>query len=84
MNDSPFDWLQWVAMIVTVVAAWFTASSQTTRRRIGFWTFLASNALWGWWAIQHDARALLVLQLALAAMNIRGAARNTDEADDAA
>lgn len=76
------DWLQWVAMAVTVGAAWFTASSQQERRRLGFWAFLASNALWGWWALQHAAWALLVLQIALAAMNIRGARRNAD--DDAA
>lgn len=74
-----FDWLQWLAMLITVAASWFTASSREDRRRIGFWTFLLSNAVWAWWALQHDAPALLVLQLALAFMNIRGARRNSDD-----
>lgn len=76
---SRFDWLQWLAMFITVAAAWFTASSREERRRIGFWTFLLSNAVWAWWALQHDAPALLVLQIALAFMNIRGARRNADD-----
>jgi hypothetical protein len=69
------DWLQWPAMIVTVIAAWLVASNSKHRRNIGFWIFLASNALWIAWAWQARAWALIVLQVALAAMNIRGAAK---------
>lgn len=69
------DWLQWPAMIVTVLAAWLVASSSRHRRNIGFWIFLASNALWIAWGWQAHAWALIVLQVALAAMNIRGAAK---------
>jgi len=67
------DWLQWPAMLVTVLAAWLVASSSKHRRNIGFWTFLASNALWIAWGWQAHADALIVLQVALAALNIRGA-----------
>ena len=67
------DWLQWPAMLVTVLAAWLMASSSKHRRNIGFWTFLASNALWIAWGWQAHADALIVLQVALAALNIRGA-----------
>jgi hypothetical protein len=67
------DWLQWPAMLVTVLAAWLVASASRHRRNIGFWLFLASNALWIAWAWQAHAQALIVLQVALAAMNIRGA-----------
>ena len=69
------DWLQWPAMIVTVLAAWLVASDSKHRRNIGFWIFLASNVLWIAWAWQAHAWALIVLQVALAAMNIRGAAK---------
>lgn len=79
MND--IDWLQWGATAVTVAAAWFTGSSLQWRRRIGFWTFLASNLLWGIWGVQQSAWALLTLQIALAAMNIRGAMRNSADAN---
>ena len=70
------DWLdlvQWPAMLVTVAAAWLVASTHKSRRRIGFWTFLASNALWIVWAVHSRAWALVVLQICLAALNIRGA-----------
>ncbi len=69
--------LQWPAMLVTVCAAWFVASSSRTRRHVGFWLFLLSNLLWIVWGFYSAAPALVVLQVALAAMNIRGA-KKTD------
>jgi hypothetical protein len=71
------DLIQWPAMIVTVTAAWFVGSSRKQRRQIGFWLFLLSNALWVVWAVHAHAYALLILQLCLAGMNIRGEKRNT-------
>ena len=68
-----FAWLQWPAMAVTVSAAWLVASASEKRRNAGFWVFLLSNALWIVWGFTSSAYALIVLQLALAAMNIRGA-----------
>lgn len=67
------DWLQWPAMLVTVAAAWLVASKQRQRRNLGFWVFMASNLLWIAWGLYSHAYALIVLQLCLAAMNIRGA-----------
>lgn len=69
--------LQWPAMLVTVLAAWFVASSSHVRRHVGFWLFLLSNLLWIGWGLYSAAPALVVLQVALAAMNIRGA-KKTD------
>jgi hypothetical protein len=66
-------------MLITVLAAWLVASNSKHRRNIGFWTFLASNALWIAWGWQAQATALVVLQLALAAMNIRGAFKTDPE-----
>ena len=68
--------IQWPAMVVTVAAAWYVASADKGRRRIGFWLFMGSNVLWVIWGIYSHAYALIVLQLCLAAMNIRGAKRN--------
>jgi hypothetical protein len=70
------DLLQWPAMIVTVLAAWLVASSDERRRGWGFWVFMLSNVLWVAWAWHAHAYALIVLQVCLAAMNIRGAKKN--------
>lgn len=75
------DFLQWPAMLLTVAAAWLVASTQKKRRQWGFWVFLASNAAWIAWAWHAHAPALLTLQLALAAMNIRGVVK-ADPAHD--
>ncbi|HEY8101304.1 MAG TPA: hypothetical protein VIF82_11170 [Burkholderiaceae bacterium] len=72
--------LQWPAMIITVVAAWLVASLSKQQREIGFWCFLLSNALWIVWGYHDGAYALIALQIALAAMNIRGAKKNDSEA----
>ena len=60
-------------MAVTIAAAWLVASSKPRRRNVGFWMFLLSNALWVAWGLHVDAIALIVMQVCLAAMNIRGA-----------
>ena len=67
------DALQWPAMVVTVLASWLVASSQSSRRNVGFWMFMGSNVLWIAWGIYRAAPALVTLQLCLAVMNIRGA-----------
>ena len=63
-------------MLLTVIASWLVASTAKGRRRAGFWTFLASNLLWSVWGWSTQAWALVVLQVALAALNIRGAKKN--------
>jgi hypothetical protein len=70
------DLLQWPAMVVSVLAAWLVGSRSPTRRKAGFWWFLASNVLWVAWGAVSQAWALIVLQVALAALNIRGVAKN--------
>ena len=65
--------LQWPAMVVTVAASWLVASTHKGKRNVGFWVFLFSNILWVTWGIYSGAIALVVLQVCLAAMNIRGA-----------
>jgi len=74
------DLVQWPAMIVTVVAAWYVASGNPKRRKRGFWLFLLSNVLWVVWGTQAHAYALIALQLCLAAMNVRGERKNARQA----
>jgi len=74
--DSLLDAIQWPAMLVTVAASWFVASSSEGRRRVGFWLFLFSNALWVVWGWSAQAYALIALQVCLVAMNLRGAKKN--------
>jgi hypothetical protein len=70
------NWLQWPAMLATVLAAWLVGSDREQRRGIGFWVFLTSNLLWVLWGLRDGAVALIALQVALAALNIRGAWKN--------
>lgn len=76
------DFLQWPAMVASVLAAWLVASTQARRRNIGFWVFIASNVLWTIWGWHTHAMALIVLQVILAAMNVRGL-RKTDKLQEA-
>ena len=74
--DNWLDLLQWPAMVVTIVAAFLVGSTSAGRRKAGFWIFLLSNVLWIAWGLPAKAYALVVLQVALAAMNVRGMRKN--------
>jgi hypothetical protein len=67
--------LQWPAMAASLLAAWLVASSRKGRRNAGFWVFLGSNVLWTVWGVHDGAWALIALQVALAALNVRGVAK---------
>ncbi len=71
MQDM-LDIVQWVAMVVTIAAAYLVASQNDRRRHVGFWTFIASNVLWIAWGLHAAAYALVVLQLFLGVTNVRG------------
>ncbi len=70
--------LQWPAMIVTLVAAWLVASKHPSRRHWGFAVFILSNVLWILWGWHSASYALIVLQVGLFLMNLRGARENPD------
>lgn len=74
------DLLQWPAMAVTVLASWLVASQRPARRERGFWVFLLSNGLWIAWGWHDGAWALVVLQVALALLNVRGVRKNDEAA----
>jgi hypothetical protein len=63
-------------MAASTLAAWLVASSRENKRGWGFWIFLLSNVLWVAWGIYAHAYALILLQIALAVMNVRGVKKN--------
>ena len=62
-------------MAASLLAAWLVASERKSRRNTGFWIFLASNVLWVTWGLHDGAWALIALQVALAALNVRGVSK---------
>ena len=76
--------LQWPAMVASIVAAYLVASTSKRRRNAGFWWFLGSNILWIWWGIHDQAWALIVLQVALFALNLRGLKKTEPRSPEAA
>jgi uncharacterized MAPEG superfamily protein len=81
ISSQWLDLMQWPAMLATVLAAWLVGSNSKQRRNIGFWVFLASNLLWAAWGWHDGAYALIALQFALAALNIRGVSK-TETAEE--
>ena len=77
------DVVQWPAMIASLGAAWLMGSNAKRRRNIGFWVYLASNALWVAWGLHTQAWALIALQAGLAAMNVRGLLKTKDPTPEA-
>ncbi|WP_313705897.1 hypothetical protein [Massilia sp.] len=74
--DEFLDFLQWPAMAVSLYAAYLIGSQRAGRRVFGFWMFILSNLLWIVWGVHDEAWALIALQVALMAMNIRGIWKN--------
>lgn len=74
--DNLIDLLQWPAMLVTLIAAWLVGSRTRGKRCAGFICFILSNILWVIWGWHSHAWALIVLQLGLFLMNLRGTRKN--------
>ena len=76
MFDYGLSTLQWVAMVVTLVASWLVGSRSAVKRSSGFWCFILSNALWVIWGWYDNAYALVGLQIGLFIINLRGVRKN--------
>jgi len=63
-------------MAVSLYAAFLIGSQRAGRRVFGFWMFILSNLMWIVWGLHDGAWALIALQVALMAMNIRGIWKN--------
>lgn len=73
------NYLQWPAMLITIGASWLVGSQKQFKRLAGFWLFILGNILWLIWGIHDKAWALIILQVFLAVMNIRGVKKNSSE-----
>jgi hypothetical protein len=73
--------VQWPAMVVTILSTWLVASKTDRRRAVGFYTFLLSNVLWVIWGWSRGAYAVVIMQIVLAILNIRGVAKNHEHAN---
>lgn len=77
--ETFIDALQWPAMATTLVAAWLVGSRTRRKRLWGFGWFILSNLLWIAWGLHAQAYALIVLQVGLFMMNLRGTRKNLDD-----
>ena len=76
MLDAGLNFLQWPAMVTTLISAWLVASQSKQKRGLGFWSFIISNVLWVLWGWHDGAYALILMQIGLLFLNIRGAIKN--------
>jgi hypothetical protein len=74
--DDLINISQWLAMVVTLLAAWLVSSKTKRMRNWGFWLFTAGNFLWVFWGWHMSAYALIALQFGLLLLNIRGVRNN--------
>ena len=78
MPDEIINFLQWPAMLTTLLSAWLVASQSKQKRGLGFWMFIVSNILWVFWGWHDGAYALIAMQIGLLLLNVRGALKNPD------
>lgn len=76
MTDTLLNLIQWPAMMVTMLSTWLIASQARDKRKFAFWLFIVSNILWAAWGLHADAYALILLQVFLFIMNVRGVKKN--------
>ena len=81
--ENFIDFLQWPAMVATLIAAWLVGSRQARRRNWGILCFILSNAFWIVWGVQAQAWALITLQVGLFLMNLRGTRKNSADPGEA-
>jgi len=79
--DELLNALQWPAMLVTLAAAWLVGGRSARRRSWCFWVFVLSNVLWCVWGAFTQSYALIVLQVGLFILNLRGVRKNEEDAD---
>ena len=76
MPDEILNFLQWPAMVTTLLSAWLVSTQSKQKRGLGFWIFIVSNILWVFWGWHDGAYALITMQIGLLLLNIRGAFMN--------
>lgn len=72
MDLSYLQFVQWPAMVVTLLAAWLMTFRNARRRLWAFRLFVLSNVLWIVWGLASDAYSLVLLQVGLFLINFKG------------
>ena len=81
--EDMIDKLQWPAMAISLVAAWWMGSKKAGKRMLAFLMLSAGNLLWIAWGWGEGAFALIALNVGLLALNIRGIMKNEDGKSEA-
>ena len=71
-----FSYLEWPAMAVSLVSAWWMGSKKTEKRIFAFCLLIAGNLMWIAWGWDDEAWALIALNVGLMALNVRGIIKN--------
>jgi hypothetical protein len=74
--DLFFEYLEWPAMAISLVAAWLLGSTHANKRVWAFWLLTLGNVMWITWGWHDSAYALIGLNLGLMALNIRAIRKN--------
>jgi hypothetical protein len=75
-TDPLLSALQWPAMVIALVGAWYVGHHHARGRFWGFWGFLVSNLLWVLWAVHDHAWGLLIMQGLFVITSVRGILQN--------
>jgi len=73
------DFLQWPALVLSIVGAYYVASDNARHRLVGFWLFLLSNFAWAFWGIGAMAWAVVISQVLFMFTSCRGIIINNNK-----
>ncbi|MBC7697458.1 MAG: hypothetical protein H7Z70_03730 [Bacteroidia bacterium] len=76
MLDVLINALQWPALVTTLISTWLVSSTTKKNRNLGFWCFITSNIMWILWGWHVGAYALVMMQIGLVFLNLRGTFKN--------
>lgn len=76
--EDLFAYLEWPAMLVSLIAAYWMGSKKADKRVIAFWMLIVGNVMWIAWGWGEAAWALIALNVGLMALNVRGIMKNED------
>ncbi len=72
-------YLEWPAMAVSLIAAWWLGSTKPKKRILAFCLLIVGNLMWIAWGWGDGAWALIALNVGLMGLNVRAILKNEDE-----
>lgn len=72
MPEFSLALLEWPAMALTLISTWLVATETAWKKILAFICFMLSNALWVLWGWHTQAYALILMQVGLLFLNLRG------------